>query len=95
MRTNNGNQVAALLEGLAQVGAEQDNTGAGLPGPGVVSTDQFLQAQYANYIIFTGVTLALAYSFYCYWVIKGIVMDKDSVKLQELTDEEKEEMMAR
>lgn len=61
----------------------------------LVNSSQYLQATYANYIIFSAAFLALVYAYYCYYVVSSVVMTKDSIKVKVLSDEDKEELLAR
>jgi len=56
----------------------------------MVSTSKFLQAEYANYLIFGAACLSLLYAFYCFHVINSIEMKKEVVKVQKMDDREKD-----
>ena len=53
-----------------------------------------MQSNYANVIIFGSSTLALAYAFYCYWVISKLEMNVDDIKVAVITEREREEIIA-
>ena len=60
----------------------------------MVETKKFMQAEYAHYIIFGSAVLALLYAAYCFWVIYKLDMNKDAVKVHQLSDREREELQA-
>ena len=59
-----------------------------------MDTSNFMQAQYAHYIIFGSAILALIYAAYCFLAVKKVEMNKEAVKVAQLSDKEKEELMA-
>lgn len=58
------------------------------------SSANYLQTNYANYLIFSASILGLVYAFYCYQVLKKIEMTKDTIKVAPLSDRERDEIMA-
>ena len=46
----------------------------------------------ANWVIFGSAFIGLLYAAYAFWWIRKIQMDAETVKIQELTDQEKEEI---
>jgi len=58
------------------------------------SSGSYLQTQYANYLIFGSSVLALIYAYYCYWVLKQVEMTKDTIKVAQIPEQEKQEIMA-
>ena len=60
----------------------------------MVETKKFMQAEYAHYIVFGSAILALLYAAYCFWSIYKLDMNKDAVKVHELSDREREELQA-
>lgn len=60
----------------------------------MVDTSKFMQAEYAHYIIFGSAILSLLYAAYCFWAITKVEMTKDTVKVHQLTDRERDELAA-
>ena len=57
-----------------------------------MSSDKFLRAEIANWLIFGSAFVGLLYAAYAFWSIRKIQMDAETIKIQELTDQEKEEI---
>lgn len=53
-----------------------------------VDTSRFMQAQFANYIIFGSAILALVYALYCFVQVNKINMTKEVVRVQNADDNE-------
>ena len=51
-----------------------------------MSSDKFLRAEIANWLIFGSAFVGLLYAAYAFWWIRQIQMDAETVKIQELTD---------
>ena len=60
----------------------------------MVETKKFMQTEYAHYIVLGSAVLALLYATYCFWVIYKLEMNKDAVKVHQLSDREREELQA-
>ena len=76
---------------FAQLNEGDDETT--LPGVEASSGD-YLQATYANYLIFGASFMALAYGFYCYMYLQQLQMTPDNIKVEQLSEKEKEEIVA-
>ena len=57
-----------------------------------MSSDKFLRAEIANWLIFGSAFVGLIYAAYAFFWIRKIQMDAETIKIQELTDQEKEEI---
>ena len=57
-----------------------------------MSSDKFLRAEIANWLIFGSAFVGLLYAAYAFFWIRKIQMDAETIKIQELTDQEKEEI---
>ena len=53
-----------------------------------------MKAEYAHYLIFGASILALLYATYCFWSIHKLLMTKEAVKVHQLSDRERDELMA-
>ena len=58
-----------------------------------MSSDKFLKIEIANWVIFGSALIGLLYAAYAFWWIRQIQMDAETIKIQELTDEEKEKIV--
>ena len=58
-----------------------------------MSSDKFLKMEIANWVIFGSALIGLLYAAYAFWWIRQIQMDAETIKIQELTDEEKEKIV--
>jgi Na+/H+-translocating membrane pyrophosphatase len=52
-----------------------------------------MQAFYANYLIFSAGILALAYAGYCFSVIYRVKMTKDTIKVNILSEDERDSLL--
>jgi len=59
----------------------------------IINTSDYMQAFYANYLIFSAGILALAYAGYCFSVIYRVKMTKDTIKVNILSEDERDSLL--
>ena len=79
---------------LAAVRQDSSEDPATAGGDQMVATSNFMKAEYAHWIIFTSAILSIIYAVYCFWVVTQVRMTKDTVKVHQLSDRERDELAA-
>ena len=75
-------QLGVGQQGGTDVANETDIAGT----ENMVSSDKFLSAEYAHYLIFGSAIVSILYSAYCYYVVKSLEMTSDKVKVHKMTE---------
>ena len=59
----------------------------------LINTSDYMQAFYANYLIYSAGLLALVYAGYCFYVIYRIKMTKDTIRVNILSEDERDSLL--